>query len=104
MVAEELRADLEADCWRFYRLWVDLQADRYPEGVSSERLVEMLERLPLYEGSLTARAREYAQDAGMQRPARGVDHSGRRVEEIGSSKAELAAHPAMAGLIEHVTV
>lgn len=99
MGAEQYRADIEADAWRFYRLWLDIEAGVFPD-LDSGRLFEMLERLPLYEGALTARA-----NAENRRHGTGDNGYGPvGVEEIGSSGAELISHPALAGLIEYKQV
>lgn len=98
---EQYRADIEADAWRFYRWWLDLDEDLLPE-LPAARLIEMLERLPLYEGCLNARAQA---EMNSNNPNRGVvSPTGERREQLGSSGAELMSHPATADLIEYVRV
>ena len=93
--------DIEADAWRFYRLWLDIEAELFPSGIAVGRLIQMVERLPLYDGVLTARAQ--AEINRHRRP--GADHQNHPgVEVIGSTGAELLSHPATAGLIDYVKV
>jgi hypothetical protein len=104
MGAEEYWPDIEADAWRFYRWWLEIEDEVFPD-VSSARLIEMLERLPLYDGALTARATVEANKTGAnvganQKPM--YDDSGN--EQIGSSAAEFMNHPATAGLFEYSRV
>lgn len=79
---------------------MDLDREVFPE-IGSGRLIEMLERLPLYDGALTARANEENERSGSG--LRTLPPEGGR-EEIGSSGAELISHPAFAGLIEYKQV
>ncbi len=76
----------------------------FPE-IDSGRLFEMLERLPLYDGALTARANEENRrhGTGTNTGTHPSYYDGTR-EEIGSSGAELIGHPALAGLIEYKQV
>lgn len=70
--------------------------------MASGRLIEMLERLPLYDGVLTARAQAEMDKNQPQDPGRPLSKPG--VEVVGSSQAELALNPAFHGLFEMVKV
>jgi hypothetical protein len=71
--------------------------------MSSGRLIQMLERLPLYDGVLTARAQaEMDKTAPRQDPGQPQSRPG--VTVVGSSQAEIATTPAFAGLFEMVKV
>jgi hypothetical protein len=109
------RADIEADAWRFYRWWLDLDEDLWPD-LPSSRIVEMLERLPAMDGALTARAALEAQESGGTGSqtvsgvpvGRGASQSGgsgsSEVEHVESTGRTLTGHPAFAGLVEYVKV
>lgn len=76
--------------------------------MSTPRLLEMLERLPAYDGALSARSMQEAQSeqgsvSGV-RVGGGSSAPSTQIEEIGSSGAELTSHPALAGMVEYVKV
>jgi len=84
---------------RFHQMWLDIEDGLFPD-VYAGRLIQMMERLPLYGGALTARAQE---EMNRHRPPGQVEPQP-GVEVVGSSGVELLTHPAMAGLIEYVKV
>jgi hypothetical protein len=100
--AEEYWADIMSDALRFYGWWVDIENDTYPDGLTAPQLIQMLERLPLYDGALTVRAKIESSQHGGVTPAGQIDQFGR--EEVGSSGAELLSHPALAGLVDYKQV
>lgn len=82
-------------------MWLDIEAGLYPPGICSGRLIQMVERLPLYGGVLTARAQ---QEVSKTRQPGDILRNEPGVEVIGSSGAELLTHPATAGMVEYVKV
>lgn len=64
----------------------------------------MLERLPLYDGALTALAAVEANRTGANVGANQRPLYQDGVEQVGSSPAELLTHPAFAGTIEYSRV
>ena len=83
------------------------------------RLLEMLERLPLMNGALTARATAESQQGqgsvsgvtvgaasstGFSKTGSPRGPASNGVEQVDSSGAMLTGHPALAGLVEYVKV
>lgn len=83
---------------RFYRLWLAVEDGQFPPDIGAGRLIQMVERLPLYGGVLTARAQA---EVNKKHQPGDVRDSQPGIEVIGSSGAELLSHPATAGLIEY---
>lgn len=117
MANEDYWPDIEADAYRFYGWWVDMEALKFPDEVPAVRLVQMLERLPFYGGALTMAAKqEIAEQQGATaggtaaapapQPIPGLPEPVGKgpVRHVDSNPAVLALDPAMAGLFEFSAV
>ena len=82
-------------------MWLDFEGELFPSEICAGRLIQMVERLPLYGGVLTAVAQA---EVNRHRPVGSNHQSQPGVEVIGSSGAELLTHPATAGLVEYTQV
>lgn len=80
---------------------MDIEGEEFPEHIYPGRLIQMMERLPLYGGALTAAAQA---EMDKHRPVDQQLRAQPGVEVVGSSGAELLSHPAIAGLVEYTQV
>lgn len=96
-------ADIEADWWRFYRIWIDLESGEFG-NLSAQRWIEMTERLVAYDGVLTARMNHLLEEQKKRNPsADTLAKGGTEVTVLDGSTASLS-DPALAGIVEVVQV
>jgi len=97
----ELEADVESDLHRFHGIWTDLELDEFG-NLCAERLFELIERLPAYDGAVAARIYSIQEEEKKRNPSYRAHQAG--ATEGDGSAAGLRANPELVGIVEVVQV
>lgn len=80
----DLDEDIQSDMHRFHRIWVDLEQEQYG-GLTAERLILLVERLPAYEGAVASRIAWLQEEQKKRNPSRD------RLQQMGVTQVDSTA-------------